>query len=201
MRSLSFLAIAVAAAMAPSAHAQQKPEVSGAVATAPGQARAVAAVKAQAVVESIDAATRTLTLKLGSGKTRTLVASEEVRNFDQIKVGDKINVRYIEAVTLELKKDGKALVGRTETASLDRSAPGQKPGGFAQREITVVADVVNVDAKAKKVTVKGEKGQLDLDIRDPEQLKLIKKGDQIQATYNEALAIDLEPVAAPAKKK
>jgi len=50
--------------------------------------------------------------------------------------------------------------------------------------------VTDVDAKAKKVTVRGEKGQMDLDIRDPEQLKLIKKGDQIQATYNEALAID-----------
>jgi hypothetical protein len=200
MRSLSILAIAVAAALAPAAYAQDKAQVSGAVATAPGQARAVAAVKAQAVVESIDPATRTVVLKLGSGATRTLVASEEVRNFDQIKVGDKITVRYVEAVTLELKKDGKAIVGRTETGSLDRAAAGQKPGGFAQREVTVVADVVNVDAKAKMVTVKGEKGQTQLNIRDPEQLKLIKKGDQIQATYNEALVIDLEP-AAPAKKK
>ena len=201
MRTLSLLAIAVAAALAPTAYAQQQPQISGAVATAPGQAKAVAAVKAQATVESIDPATRSVTLKLASGKSRTVVASEEVRNFDQIKVGDKITVRYVEAVTLELKKDGKAIVGRTETASMDRAAPGQKPGGVAQREITVVADVVNVDTKAKKVTVRGENGQVDLDIRDPEQLKLIKKGDQIQATYNEALAIDLEPAAPPAKKK
>ena len=202
MRSLTLLAVAVAAALPRASLAQKKPEVSGAVATAPGQAKAVAAVTAEATVDKIDPATRTVTLKLPSGETRPVVAGDEVRNFDQIKVGDKLKVKYVEALTLELKKGGKAVVGRTETGALDRSAPGQKPGGVARREVTVVADVVNVDEKAKKVTVKGEKGQMDLNVRDPEQLKLIKKGDQVQATYVEALAIAMEPAApAPAKKK
>ena len=199
MRSKSLLAIAVAAALSSAALAQQQPQVGGAVATAPGQARAVAAVKATATVEAVDPATRTVTLRLPNKGTRTLVASEEVRNFDQIKVGDTITVRYAEAFTIELKKDGKEVVGRRETSQVDRAAAGQKPGGFAQREITLVGNVVNVDTKAKKVTVKGEKQQVDLDIRDPEQLKLIKKGDQIQATYNEALVIDMAPAAAPKK--
>ena len=199
MRSHSLLAIALAAAVSSAALAQQQPQVGGAVATEPGKARAVAAVKATATVESVDAKTRTVTLKLPRGGSRTLVASEEVRNFDQIKPGDTVTVRYVEAVTLELKKDGKAVVGRKETSSVDRAKAGQKPGGFAQREVTVVGDVVNVDAKAKKVTVKGEKHTVDLDIQDPEQLKLIKKGDQIQATYNEALVVDMAP-AEKAKK-
>ena len=202
MSAMKILAIAIAAALPLASVAQKNPEVSGAVATAPGKAKAVAAVTANATVDKIDAATRTVTLKLPSGEMRTLVAGDEVRNFDQIKVGDKLKVKYVEALTLELKKDGKAVVGRTETGALDRSAPGQKPGGVARREITVVADVINVDEKAKKVTVKGAKGQMDLNVRDPEQLKLIKKGDQVQATYTEALAIAMEPAAAePAKKK
>jgi len=47
------------------------------------------------------------------------------------------------------------------------------------------------------VSVKNDKGQIiDLNIKDPEQLKLIKKGDQIQATYTEAVAISLTPAAA-----
>jgi hypothetical protein len=200
MRAPAVLALAVAAAFSQAAFAQKQPEISGAVATAPGQARAVAVVKASATVESVDAATRTVKLKLPKGETRTVVAGDEVRNFDKIKAGDKLTVRYIEAVTIELKKDGKAVVGRTETASLDRAAKGQKPGGIASREITVVADVVGVDAKAQKVSVKNDRGEVvDLNVRDPEQLKLVKKGDQIQATYNEALAIALEP-ATPAKK-
>jgi len=200
MRPLTVLAILVAAAVSPMTLAAEKPQVSGVVATAPGKGAAVQVVKATATVEAVDPATRTVTLKLPRGETRSLVAGEEVRNFDQIKVGDKVTVKYLEALTLELKKDGKAIVGRTESGSLERAAPGQKPGGVATREITAVTDVVGVDAKKKIVSVKNDKGEvIDLNIRDPEQLKLVKVGDQIEATYTEALAISMEP-AVVAKK-
>src|SRR3954470_22321219 len=202
MRSLTILAIAVAAAFAPATFAQ-KPDVAGAVSTAPGQARAVSVVKASATVEAVDAASRSVTLKMPKGESRTLVVGEEVRNFNQIKVGDKVNVPYVEALTIELKKDGKAVVGRTEKTGLDRSAPGQKPGGVAHREVTMVADIVGVDATTQKVSLKGAKGDvIELPVRDPEQFKLMKKGDQIQATYPGAPPIGLEPAAAaPAPKK
>jgi len=201
MRSLKILVVAVAIALPFAAVAQQMPQVSGAVATEPGKGKAVAIVSADATVDKVDKATRTVTLKLANGQTRSIVAGEEVRNFDQIKAGDKLKVKYVEALTIELKKEGKAVVGRTESASLDRAKPGAKPGGVAKREITVVADVVAVDEKAKKVSVKNAKGEIiDLDVKDPEQLKLVKKGDQIQATYTEALAIAMEPAAAAAKK-
>jgi Cu/Ag efflux protein CusF len=199
MRNLRLLSLVVAAACAPAALAQ-KPEVSSAVTTSPGKGTAVQTVKATATVESVDATTRGVKLKLPSGEVRTLIAGDDVRNFDQIKPGDKVTVRYIEALTLELKKDGKAVVGRSEKAAVDRAATGAKPGGIASREITAVADVVKVDAAKKIVSVKNDKGEIiDLNIKDPEQLKLVKKGDQIQATYNAAIAISLEP-AAPAKK-
>jgi len=106
----------------------------------------------------------------------------------------------MESVTLDLKKDGKAVVGRTETSSMARAQPGEKPGGVMQRDITAVVNVVNVDAQKKIVQVKTAKGEvIDLPVQDPEQLKLVKKGDQVQATYTQALAVSVEP-ATPAKK-
>jgi len=39
-----------------------------------------------------------------------------------------------------------------------------------------------------------------LHVRDPEQLKLIKVGDQIQAVYTQALAIGVTKAAASKKK-
>jgi Cu/Ag efflux protein CusF len=194
MRYLTILAIAVAAATAPIASAQ-KPEVAGGITTSPGKGKAVAMIKATATVETVDQATRMVTLKMPNGEIHGLVAGEEIRNLDKIKPGDKINVGYLEALAIELKKDGKAVVGRTETMKVDRAAKGETPGGGARREITAVADVVAVDAAGKKVSVKNGKGEIiDLNIADPEQLKLIKKGDQIQATYSQAVAVSLEPV-------
>ena len=173
-------------------------DLTGAVATAPGQAKAVA------VVTAVDAATRSVTLKLAKGETRTIEVSQEVRNFDQIKVGDTVNVKYAEALSIELKKGGKAPLGKTEASSLDRSKPGDKPGGMATHTVTAVGEVVGVDAAKKKVSVKNAKGEItDLNVQDPEQLKLVKVGDQVEATYTVALAISLEPAkpAADAKKE
>ena len=47
------------------------------------------------------------------------------------------------------------------------------------------------------MTVKGPKRTVELKVKDPEQLKLIAKGDQIEATFTEAMAISV----TPAKKK
>jgi Cu/Ag efflux protein CusF len=200
MRPITILAIAVAAALSPLTFAQA-PSSGGMIATEPGKGVALQAVKASATVEAVDAATRTVKLKMPKGDVRSVVAGEEVRNFDQIKVGDKVTVEYVEALSLELKKDGKAVVGRTQTGAMERSKPGAKPGGVAMREIVAVVDVVGVDTASKSISVKNGQGEtLVFPIRDPEQLKLIKKGDQIQATYTEAVAISLKPAAAPAKK-
>jgi Cu/Ag efflux protein CusF len=199
MRKLSILAIAVAAVASPFAFAQ--PQSGGVVATSPGKATVAQTVKATATVESVDKATRTVTLKMANGNTRSIVAGEEVRNFDQIKAGDKVNVQYVEALTIELKKDGKAVVGRTESSGMQTAAKGDKPGAVAMREVVAVADVVNVDTAKKIVSVKNKDGKIiELNVKDPEQLKLVKKGDQVQATYTEAVAIALEPAAAAPKK-
>jgi len=203
MRTTPIVALIVAAALAPVAIAQdmKNMDVSGAFATAPGQAKAVALVTATGTIDSIDAATRTIKIKLPSGALREVEVGNEVRNFDQLKVGDNVKAKYVESLTIELKKDGKQVVGRTESTSLDRAQPGAKPGGVAKHEVTVVADVVNVDAKKHLVQVKNEHGEtVDLNVKDPEQLKLVKKGDQVQATYTVALAVAVEPAGAPAKK-
>jgi hypothetical protein len=197
MRKPALLAALVACAAPFLACAQaQSPNVSGAVVTEPGRGSAVAIVSMNAKVEAIDKATRKVTLKTSSGETHVITAGEEVRNFDQIKVGDTVKAKYMEALTLELKKGGKAVVGRTESATMDRAAPGQKPGAVATREETVIADVVAVDQKAMLVKVKNDRGEVvDLHLRDPEQVKLVKKGDQVQATYTTAFAVALEPAA------
>jgi hypothetical protein len=46
------------------------------------------------------------------------------------------------------------------------------------------------------VSLRGPKQTVDLQVRDPEQFKLVKVGDQVEATYTEAVALSVEPVAA-----
>jgi Cu/Ag efflux protein CusF len=175
--------------------AQSKPEASAAVmaASAPGQGTIATSVTVSARVEAIDKASRKVTLKGPEGKLNTLTVGPEARNFDQVKVGDMVTVRYVEALTLTLKKDGKELRNMTETPVAARSAAGERPAGVVANRTEVTANVIALDAKTQTVTLKGPKQTVELKVPDAGQFKLIKVGDQIQAVYTEAVALSVDP--------
>jgi len=183
------------------AHAQQAPapKAMEAKAVAPGKAAVTQAVEVRAIVVGIDKAARTVDLKGPKGRVVTLAVSDEVRNFDQVQLGDNLVVRYMRALTLELKKTGSQIMERSDKSDAVRAQPGARPGGAAARQIHVMANVIAVNAKTKTVTLKGPKGNIvDLVMEDPKQVAMVKKGDQVEAVYTEAIAISVEPAPKPA---
>jgi hypothetical protein len=191
---MTALAIATSAAIA------QTPPVDRTVvaSSAPGKASVQSLSEITASVVAVDKATRTVTLKGPKGNDMDVVAGEAVRNFDQIKVGDIVIAQYAEALTLELKKSKGTPSSKEATGAL-RAKPGDKPGGIVGREVTVLADVVAVDPAASTISLKGPKGRVvELKVRNPEQFKVVKVGDQVEAVYTEAIAVAVAP--APAKK-
>jgi Cu/Ag efflux protein CusF len=183
------IAISAALALAPSAGAQ----TSAMVGTAPGAAVAAQTLKVTATITAIDTSTRDITLKGPEGNLVTVTAGPEVKNFDQLKVGDKVNLQYLEALTLELKKGGGMIVSRSEKAGAASAKPGENPAAGAGRQVTIVADVVAVDPAKQIVTLKGPQRTIDLRIADAEQFKRIAKGDQVEAKYTQAVALTVEP--------
>ena len=171
----------------------QAPEVTGGTvtSTAPGKGTVTNVVKITASVEAVNAANRTLTLKGRRGNIITLPVGPDVKNFAQIKVGDLVVVRYVEALTLELKKGGTAVRERVERDANASAQPGARPAAGLAREVTIVADVIAVDSKKQVVTLRGPSRVVDLKIRYPNQLKLVKVGDQVEATYTEAMAVSV----------
>jgi hypothetical protein len=67
--------------------------------------------------------------------------------------------------------------------------------------VKITGDVIAVDAKKQTVKVRGPRRTVDLNVKDPEQFKLIKVGDQIEATFVEAIALSVEPAKKPAVAK
>jgi hypothetical protein len=192
-RQVLTLGVALLGAVCLPAQAQQPAAQSAAmVASAPGTGTVTSAVKISARVEAIDKAQRQLTLKGPKGNVRTVTAGPEVRNFDQINVGDMVVVRYVEELTLTLKKDGKELRSNTEVTDGARSKAGEKPAGVVGRQVEVTADVIAANAKTQTLTLKGPNQTVELKVPDPKQFKMVKVGDQIQAVYTEALALSVE---------
>jgi len=160
-------------------------------------------VSAKATIVKVNKKTREITLRDEQGNQETVVASKDVRNFNQIKKGDILEVEYHRAAATTLQKAGDTNTAG-ESTDVQRAKAGDKPGMMALHTSTIVATVLDIDAQNRLLTVKGPKGgivrvQVPADMTAFDSLKV---GDKISAEYAEAVAISVKtPKKAPAKKK
>ncbi len=150
-----------------------------------------------ATVVSIDQQTRIVTLKADNGATETVQVAPDVRNLAQVKAGDKIVVRYYEGLAAQIRKKGDPAPTDVQAAGAAARAPeGQKPAGVVGTTVNSLAIIESVDKKANTVTFTNENGTHTVAVKKPEAQKFIaglKKGDQVDITYTQALAVSVEP--------
>ena len=151
-------------------------------------------------VVAVDQATRKASLKAGDGTVTTITAGPEIRNFAQVRKGDRVRVQYSQELTVSFKKGGGVRV-KEETMDSARAPAGAKPAGAVLREVHFVADVVKLDAKTGAITVKGAEGRtIDLKVSDPTVLWGYAAGDQVEGTFLQMLAMEVVgPASAPKK--
>ena len=168
----------------------------------PGKAAVVAAAELSAQVVSVDKKTRTVSLKGPKGNVMDVVASDEVKNFNQIKVGDMVVVRYMQSLALELQPVKSGAGGISVTEGAGKAEPGKRPAAGAVREIQAIAKVTAIDQNAKTISLTGPRGNtVTLDVQNPEHFKVVKMGDEVLVTYTEAVAVSVEPAAKKAAAK
>ncbi len=165
-----------------------------AVGSAPGMASMAETAEVNGTITAIDAATRVVDLLGEGGNELSVTAGPEVRNFDQLKVGDTVTLSMTKALTLELKKGSTAVISRTDDVAGARAESGEQPGGVIGRKVTIMAEVTAKDAEAQTVTLQGPERSIELPIQDPAQFALISVGDRVEATYVEAVAVSVEQV-------
>lgn len=151
-----------------------------------------------ASVEAIDQKKRLLTLKGPEGHVETIVVPQEVRNLAQVHVGDKLVVKYHESLAAAVKPKGTSTTMNSvdQTAAAGRADPGAKPGVALGAQSVTTVTIQSVDKKLHTVTFAGGDGLVRVTtVKDPKAQKFIetlKKGDEVELTYTEALAISVE---------
>jgi hypothetical protein len=148
-----------------------------------------------ATVEAIDTENRLISLR-GPKGTATILAGPDIVNFPQIKVGDEVKVKYTVAVAAKITKSKE-----TPTTKLDansQTAPeGSKPSASVDATITTTVQIESVDLSFETVTFKRPDGFVrTIAPASPEGkkfIKTLKKGDLVDVSYTEALAISVEP--------
>ena len=154
-------------------------------------------VQKTATVESIDQASRLVTLRGEDGGATTVKVSDEVRNLAQVKTGDKVVVSYYEAIAAEVKKPGEGVQGVEADVSSVRAEPGEMPAAGAGVLLRTTVTIDSVDKQMNTVTFKNADGLLrTVAVESPEGRKFIKglkKGDEVEVAYTEAMAIEVKP--------
>jgi ethanolamine utilization protein EutQ (cupin superfamily) len=180
--------------------AQNQPQAAVVVEKAPGAGAVTEAVQLQGKVKSIDKKTRAVVVVGPNGNEVLFNLSNDVRNFDQIKVGDLVTLTYAQALALELKMvANNGIRERVDTEKAVAAKPGEKPGMMVEKSVRVVANVVAVNPKAQTVTLKGPKRTVELYVKDPAQFQNAKVGDQVEVLYVEAVALEVSAAKAKAK--
>lgn len=169
----------------------QAAEVNAGVDVAPGQASLAQELTASATVTAIDLETRQVSLKNAEGETFDIVAGEQVANLPNVKVGDKVMLKYLQILDVELLKGTAGIRKRIVEVDGERAGADEKPGGGVGMKVTIYADVIGLDKQQQTVTVRGVDEILTIKINNPEQFSLIAEGDQLKAVQTKAIGIGI----------
>lgn len=156
-------------------------------------------IELTASVEALDRETRMVSLRSAEGRSATVYAGPDVRNFDQISVGDQVVVTFYAAIGAEVTKPDQATTGVQHEGAMLRAAEGARPAGAVAEMLTTTVEIDSVDASMNTVTFRRPDGLVRvLAIEDPKAqafIRELKRGDRVTVTYMEAIAVSVRPVA------
>jgi hypothetical protein len=162
--------------------------------TAQGVIMAVKPVYMKAEIVGIDASSRTLTLKGAGGNVVVALVSQQVPGFDELKIGDLVDVLYKNALLVKAEKVSGADKGIRKR--VDKQVITPTAGGFeSARQVEVLATVLKIDRKKRLVTLRGAYQTQTLEAGPDVDLSDVKVGDTIHAVFVSAAAVEVKPAA------
>jgi hypothetical protein len=152
----------------------------------------VATYEVTATVAAMDKAARKLTLVDAKGIKTTVKVGPEAVNFDQIRVGDLLNITAAQELAVSVVGPGESLSdGGAQVVAL--APKGAKPGALMAETTQVTAKVTALDVERRQATLQFEDGSTrTVAVRPDVDLSKRKVGDQVVIRLTEALAISVK---------
>ncbi|WP_152223264.1 hypothetical protein [Pseudomonas sp. SCB32] len=147
----------------------------------------------RATVSAIDTAKRTFTLKDEQGNSRTIQAPPEMRNFNQLKVGDRVKAVVVLERIVYLRKPGEAAVDGAASL-LATSRLGDKPAMVSADTVEVTTVIKSIDTAKRTATLQFADGNQDtVKVRPDVEMKPEYVGHQVVLRITSAVAVSVEP--------
>ena len=141
-----------------------------------------------ATVDQIDQSARTVTLRTKDNTTQSLVVDPAIKEFDRLKAGDRVTVRWIESTVVKVRRDAKLSDER------DSTADAQKTDATVVQQLTAVVTVEEVDPQELFITYRTADGtKMTRPIPDKKLVQGLHHGDRVEVTITRARAISIQP--------
>lgn len=148
----------------------------------------------EGTVTTINSETREITLKGPDGDLVTVTASDQVKRFDEIQVGDIITFEYYTYMMAEFRQPTKEELAEPLVALAEggKAPEGMDPGAVVGAIVKAVVTIEILNRPMMLATVKGPRGNyLTVEMEDEALMQKLHIGQQVILTYAEAMAISL----------
>ena len=150
-------------------------------------------VKGTATIVAIDSTQRIVTLRTSSGEEDSLAVGPEVKRFNELKVGDRINMTYTESIVVTTQPPGTPAKPSTVGAAVTPGS-GKAPSATAAGQVTTTVTVKAVDPAVPSITVTTADGRtVTRKIDNKKNLEGVKPGDKLDITYTRAVILSVDP--------
>lgn len=146
-----------------------------------------------AVVEAINYETREVTLVDDAGEPLTFVVGDNVRNLNQVSVGDVLVIEHLQTVDIVVLPGDGLGPDQAEMMAAGRTEQGEMPGAVAIDSVVIVSVVKLINLDNNTFILEEPDGTVkEYVAMNPENLKLAEVGDLVVMTLTESLAVAVE---------
>jgi hypothetical protein len=152
------------------------------------------------VVETVDPQSREVLLRgqggAQTGKLLTVIAGRAVQRLNQVKPGDRVTVRYYQALAAQAVRAGAP--GSQPFAGVAIQREAARPGGEITRVRAGRVTITEVDRLGGTVSFMGPANMTRTVTAENLETRTfilgLRVGEQVDMVYEEALAISIEPM-------
>ena len=153
-------------------------------------ARGAAAVaQVQARVVGIDPVTNSVSLQGPRGRIVDVAVNPEIGDVKKLQLGDIVNIEYRSAVLVRATKVKSN--GIRERIDTESAIPASGGVTAQARIVEVIATIERIDAKNRRVTLRGPSHTVTLDVAPDVSLAGLKVGDSVHAQFESATAVQV----------
>lgn len=167
-----------------------------ALAQQPSGAVVAATAERTAIVETVNAAERSVLLRAEDGTLATVILGPQIRNFAQIRPGDRVVSSVTDAIAVSLaRSDGRPAVASADAVA--RAPAGARPGVAETDVKRVRMRIEGIDLGRNSVAYVDPAGtRREVRVQTPEMrrfMRTLRPGDEVDVVLIETVSLRVLP--------